>query len=243
MSLNFTQNWDGVTAPSVPAGWNADAAMVTTAAKFVSSPNGLFLNDSSNSKKYCTYATSSGDDFAIGDLSTAVQVALGGVDTFAYKGGISYRASSATISDASGVYYWAYINFGGGSPSLRLASVNNGTVTDIVTVSTVASIDNVWLTINVRCSSTTHQVSLVRQSDGQYMNSSGNFGTTPTYAINTTNATISTGNYCGLVASGQTNNNRVYFDDFSAVSQAPNQVIPHSIYVPIPRKFFTEDWG
>ena len=243
MSLNITQNWDGVTAPAIPAGWNADSQMITSTARYTSSPNCMYLNDSANTKRYVTYGTSSGDDFAVATLSTTVFLAIGGVDGFTYKGGISYRASSGTISNATGVYYWAYFNWGGGAPELRLASVNNGTVTDITTRSITGTVDNVWMTIQARCSGTLHQVAFIRNSDGYYLDNTGNFVSGATYAISTTNATITTGNYCGLVASGQTNLNRVYLDDFSVTSQAANQVIPHAIYVPIPRGHFTEDWG
>ena len=245
MSLNFTQNWDGVTAPAIPAGWNADAALVTSSAQSRSSPNSLFLNDTGGSKKYCTYATSSGDDFAIGNLTVAVkEIVTAGAEE--YKAGVAYRASSATISDASGVYYWAYLhyNFSGGAPRIKLASVNNGTVTDFGNVQASFDPGSTWYLINAICNGTSHQVSFQRTSDNYYLNSSGTFVSSLAYVIGpVTNATISTGNYCGVVASGTPNANRVYMDDFAAVSQAPNQVIPHPIYVPVPRRFYTEDWG
>lgn len=217
MGLSFSQNWDGVTAPAIPAGWNADAAMITSTSKFVSSPNSVTCSDTSNTKKYLTYATSSGDDCVNATYSTGVLVVNPGPDTFFHWGGISYRASSATISNASGVYYWAYVAWQHtGLADLILASVNNGTVTAISTVAISSLTTSAWYTIVVNVTTNVHKVQFIRQSDGNYMNSSGTFVSGATDAISATNSTITTGNYVGLVALCENVTQRIFLDDFSA---------------------------
>lgn len=222
MSLNFSENFDGASAPATPSGWNWDASLITTTTYFNSSPNSLYLNDTSAAKKWGTYATSSGDGGYTITSSLKVRLEGSGVEINVYRGGIVYRGSAATLDNSSTNAYWAYLMIQpAAQDKLVLASVASGVETTVSSVGVTGQIYSTgWYTMSVSVTNTSHSVTLQRLSDNFWLNSSGSFVSGASTAISATNSTITSGNYYGVAASGQNNASRVFMDDYSILTGA-----------------------
>lgn len=246
MPLSYTQNWDGVTPPAIASGWNVDATWTTSASQSYSSPNSIAVVDNTSTFKWATYGTADSSNGVIATISSYFLMPSS-VTASAWQYGLTYRCSAGTMNNASTRCYVVRIqeNPATGVASIALGTITNGTFASIVSVSLggTAFAGQGWHYLEARANSNAHTVSCQNVASGWWLNSGGTFAAPSVACISTTDATYSTGDYSGLFARCPSNSISIYFDNFSISSQAPNQVIPHPLYVPVPRKFYTEDWG
>lgn len=221
MPLNYTQNWDGVSPPSIPAGWNVDAVWTTSASQSVSSPNSIAVNDNTSTYKWATYGTADSLNGASGTLSTYFYMPSS-VTASAWQFGLSYRCDAATMNNASTRCYVARIqdNPVTGVASIALGTITNGTFSSISSVTTASTgfSGQGWHYLEVRYNGTSHAIYAQYVSSGQWFDSSGNLVTGKVACINTTNGTYSNGDYVGHFARCPSTSISVYMDDFSIVT-------------------------
>lgn len=224
MSFTLLENWNTVTAPAIPAGWNVDTPFVTSTTYYFSSPNSLKLGTVTSSTRY--YATSTADDTGGGSLVNMTglvyfESAVSSGDAAA--GGPMFRCSASTMDNSSTSCYWAYVavNTSGTGYYLYFSKIVNGTVTILASVRNADGglANGQWYAINVVSSSpSVFNVNLSRMSDGWTMNSSGFFVSSSTSAISGfSNTDIASGDFYGYAGSSSTisgsANDKVYFDD------------------------------
>lgn len=248
MPFTLSENWDGVTAPAVPAGWNVDAPYTTSTSHPYTSPNSLVLGDSSSVKKYATYGTADPDHGATVAISSRLYMASGSPVGLTANAGVTFRCSSATMDNSSTSCYWAYLLFDTGMlyATLYLAKIVNGTATTIASQQnddqTVGA--NAWYEIAVLASGSTFNVSLRRPTDGYYMDATGYFtSTSPTYAIPAaSDSSIASGDYSGLCALSN-RSGRVFFDDGTISTTSGAVILPPRapLVVPIPFQYYHPD--
>lgn len=194
-----TQNWDGVTAPSVAiTGWNVNSGIVTSTTNDVSSPNSLALETGAASTTwYATYTTADGHG---GDVRASSRFTLteDGRDS-AFS--LTLRASSSTPSTGSGTYYGCEVkdvDFSSSGWTVKLYKRVSGTRTDLATVSSTETIAGIGCKLIFSVVSTRLCCEVIRQSDGKYLNSSGVFATGRVACATTTDTSISGAGYAGV---------------------------------------------
>lgn len=236
MSFSLSENWDSVTAPSVPAGWTVDAPFVTSTTYDHTAPNSLKVGTATSGTKY--YATSTSSDADGGsqvDCTTLVYFESSVSSGDSANGGLTFRCSSSTMDNSSTSCYWAYIsvNTSGTGNYLKFAKIVNGTVTDLASVQNLDSglLKGQWYGIRVLSVGVNQfNVNLTRISDSYTMNSSGNFSAASASAISLTAADISSGAYYGVAGAANTvigsASNKIYFDEVTVSASAYVMAIP-----------------
>ena len=98
-----TEAWDGVSAPSLPAGWNAAADYVTATAHYRSSPNELLLSNSAGSgaNYYATWGTADG---VSGQVQVSATVRFGAAAA-GNQIGLTARGTASTLDSSSTTQY------------------------------------------------------------------------------------------------------------------------------------------
>ncbi|MDR3582574.1 MAG: hypothetical protein P4L67_04845 [Candidatus Pacebacteria bacterium] len=248
MAFSLVGNWDSVTPPAIPANWNNDAGMVTSAAQFFSSPNSLVLSSGTAGTKY--YATSGIADPGAGatfDLTGMVYV-TSSATVGLYKVGPTMRCSAATMDNSTTSAYWvnlAYNNAFTGA-HLQFDKIVNGTVTTLASVTNSDSslIQGSWYAIRVvTYGLNIFNVTLTRMSDGYTMDSSGAFQPTSVNVISSLTASdITSGGYYGFAAQANNTSSRVFMDDL-LVNASGAIVLPprRPVVVPIPFQYYHPD--
>ena len=103
-----SQNWDGVTPPADPAGWNYSTANFTTTTTLpvsqspISSPNVLQLSQSSNADAFATYATQDGNS---GNVIVSAYFMAGSASNNC-QGALVARANVNAVVKASSTFYY-----------------------------------------------------------------------------------------------------------------------------------------
>lgn len=230
MSLSVTENWDGVTAPAIPSGWNvSNAAVVTSTTQKYSGTNSLALSGpSASTNYYCTYGTGDGSGSTNTTITMSAKVGIfsGFVPPGTYRTGISFRGSAATLDNSSTSTYVAFLESGGGggSQTFRLGKIVSGTFTPLTDVTiSGASVLNAWYAIALSFTgggafSNSISLTLQRTSDSYWLTSSGSFQSGAATAITSSNNDITTGAYSGCYSMSSPAD--VYLDDFSLSSSA-----------------------
>ncbi len=209
--------FDDVTAPALPSGYSFDAGLQTTASFLrgivaVTPPNALELPASGVSTIFSGTAATA--DQGGGDVTVMCYLNSASV-TGSLVGGLMARGSAFPLDPIASDYYWAELDFD--ASAVRLSSVLAGgaTVLDSVTISSVVLPD--WHLLSMTVSGIDIQVFVQRQSDGLWLDSSGNwtlgfFG--PALAV--IDSSISGAGFTGmtLVASSDS----LYLDSFQANS-------------------------
>lgn len=247
MPFTITENWDGVTAPAVPAGWNADPLYATSTAHRYTTPNALKLGTVTPGVVY--YATNSAMDSgggAVVDVTSLVYIDNIAEDAQNYIGP-TFRCSAATMDNSSTSCYWVrlYINPSTVSPYLSFASVVNGSVNDVFIVTDVSNglVVGTWYSIRVTSGGgDLFNVSVTRMTDGYTLDPDGAFVSTPSVAIENLHATaIPSGGYYGVAASAATTD-LAYFDDFLVNASMPTIVWPRRpVIARVPFQYYVVD--
>jgi hypothetical protein len=207
VGLSVTETWDSVTAPSIPSGWNvSDAAVVTENTAVYSGTNALSLSSPGGSQYFATYAT---DD---GTGSSSFNLSLSGVCRIPFFGfaanfaGIAFRGSSSTLSMGTNCYvaYMLSQNTFNGDVFI-FGKVTGSTLNQITTVVLTSNWGTSgWYTIGVSMtgngtSTNSINLSVIRASDGFYLDSSGNFGSSFANVVTSSDTSILTGGYSGVM--------------------------------------------
>jgi hypothetical protein len=194
-----TQNWDGVTAPAQPSGWNySSASLITTSSLSAgisptSNPNVLELAaTATNASSFATYATADGNG---GNVAAQANFA---VTSFGHtcSGGLIVRASTAAIVQNSSTFYWAILDLF--NAQVTLCAVVAGSLTTLATVGTSSLAAGMWYGMALACSGTAISVTVQRLSDSTWMNQSGTFQPSVANAITVTDSSITGSGYSGL---------------------------------------------
>jgi hypothetical protein len=204
MSVIKAENWDGVTPPAIPAGWNVDANFTTSTTHENSSPNGLAFSNVAtvNNRYYGTWATADG----VGGNCT--------VSTYFYYGGligtwgVTARGSAATLNDSSTNQYVAIIqaqpSYPSGNPGTvwQIGIIQSGVFTSFINLTSVVIqrlSANVWYILSLTCNGSALSSQIIRTTDGYYMGGGCVFSSTP-YTLSTSDSTLSGSGYTGFYA-------------------------------------------
>jgi hypothetical protein len=250
MPFTLSENWDGVTAPTIPVGWNVDSDYVTATVNRYSTPNSLRLNNTASGTTL--YATSSSLDSGGGatiDLTSLVYVDASAVSGD-YYAGPTFRCSASPMNNTSTSCYWVrlWVNpaFAGlGGATLRFSSIVNGTVTDLYSVFSGSNQvqPGYWFSIRVvSYGSDVFNVIVTRLSDGYTMNPiSGDFAPTASTAISGYHATaIASGGYNGLAADALSSG-KIFFDDLNINTAGVVAMPRRPVIARIPFQYFIVD--
>lgn len=222
------ENWDGVSAGSIPAGWTVDSPATTDASPVggitpLSSPNVLSLfTVSANVTCRATWnvADSNGGDVVVSASFNS--------DNNAVEFGVMARGSTTSLGTGTPDYYWARFSPGTSGGFVKLYKVVSGTPTQLgSTVSLAAAATSpAWYLVEFDLVGTSLSVYVSRASDGYFVDNTGNWASSRVAAISLTDASISGAGYAGLTL--QTAGHHTYSDDwlFDAYSSAPPPQTP-----------------
>jgi hypothetical protein len=220
--LNFSENWDGVTPPAIPAGWNVSAQLTTSALGAAhSGPNVLSMSGSASTWYYATYGT--GDSSAVQFQLTGYMQPL--TKTNPASVALLFNGSNTTLDHSTTSYYQLRIFqtqiVGPPDAGVYLEKVVSGTTTVLTSTSSGMSW-GVWYAVQIQGQTSGSNmlvtVTISRSSDGFFYNSSGVFQSgfanwLTSYSISSA-LTMGTYGYAGYSANGT----GIYFDDFSILT-------------------------
>lgn len=231
MALSYSQNWDGVTAPAIPSGWNVDSQFVTSSSTSYTASNSLsLLSGSSGVLYWAAYGTDDGSstDPVVIAVSSWVKLTNFSGSSGEYAGGVVFRGSASTFNNTNTTQYLAFISSVSVTDVYKVvfAKVVNGTYTEIASVATTDFGLFLWYQVAVdftRSSGGANSTSVAvrRSSDNWYMNSSGGFQSGSAYALTSSDNSISQGGYGGVFAEAASSE-RVWLDSYSFVSSPPS---------------------
>jgi hypothetical protein len=224
-SLIHYENWDGVSAPAVPAGWTVSAPLKTDSSPTgginpLSSPNVLAADTNGTNAHYpATYNvadSSNGNVLVYASFSAAST-------TNNQTYGVFARGSAYPIVLGSSTFYWAQLTQSGSV--CRLYSVAGGTQTTLASITLTSSLSNdAWYQLQLSCEGSVIAVSVVRGSDGYSLNASGSFQAAGTVAISVTDTSVTGPGYAGLTLQSRSDNaysDEWYFYEYAAIAQPP----------------------
>lgn len=209
----ISQNWDGVTAPAIPAGWTlVGGPAVTSTTLANSSPNSLKFPVSNANAFALTPATDTNN----GDVTVSSNVLFVNT-TLAQTLGVVARAGNLTPTN----YYRAMINYGASSSPRGVVIVKNvaGTVTTIASLATTTAFSNgAWFTLMLTCIGTSLSASVQRVSDGMWLSAVGAWQVGQTACLTVIDSSVTGAGYCGCYAFLGSGSNVAYEDDFAVVT-------------------------
>jgi hypothetical protein len=233
-----TQNWDSVTAPALPSGWNfSTASLVTTSSLSggltpTSSPNVLELAAfGTSAAQLATFATTDGNS---GNVTVQANFAVHDGSSVTSTVGLFARSSSATPSLPSSSLYLATIDFANGN--VTLAAYVSGLPTTLKSIATTAPGYDAWYQLTLSCAQTAISVAVQRLSDSDWLNSTGTFQPAAASAINVSDSSISGSGYSGLSLAAKTST--AYTDNWSLngiVFLTPGPAILRPMCLPLSR--------
>lgn len=201
MSIH-SENWDGVTPPAIPAGFNCDANLVTTATFAggitpTSSPNALKQSGGSLNTNYCcTWATAdsnSGNVTVQANCTWYWSTSTPNSTIF----GLCARGSAATLNFSSTSFYWFTFDFI--VQQVAIQKVISGTATVLGSaVSMPTPARGTWYQLEATLNGTALSLAINRLSDNTWLNSSGSFVGGGATAISLTDGTLTSAGYAGL---------------------------------------------
>ena len=167
MSLIHYENFDGVTAPSVPANWTVAAEWTTDTAAHgftpPSSPNMLLYTPGGSAGTFfATYQTADGNS---GNATVQATVGVDQVTGTQCRIGVMARCSSSTPSVGSVSMYSAWIDMN--SQTVGLSKYVSGAKTDY-SYGTSAVSPGYWYTLFFSLNGTAIQLQIQRLSDSYW---------------------------------------------------------------------------
>jgi hypothetical protein len=204
--LGTVETFDTTPVGSLPANWsqwsNTGAnAFAVSSAQSLSPPNSLAIS-----------ATGSGLD-ARAWINTA-QPANEEVSTAVYLNSsipVEVLDRGTNLDTTTPSYYAASLSQG---LDLKLLAVNNGSVTTLGEIQSANWVANQWVYVTLYTNGDNVRAQVQNNSTGQYLNSSGQWQTSATWALNLTDTTISSGGEIG-VGRLPSYTGTVYVDNFS----------------------------
>jgi hypothetical protein len=204
------QSFDGTTAGSLPSGWSqwsntGYTSFAVSSALALAGANGLASSGSSNVAARAWAATSEP-----ANVQVSAAVFVNGLTP------AQVLARGSNLNTATPTYYALSVGRG---MYAQLVLVVNGRATVLGEVNTTSWFEAKWVRLTLFVNGSRLQAQVYRTDTGQYLNSSGQWQSNATWALERTDTAITGGGYTGLArASGYTGT--VAFDSFS-VNAAP----------------------
>ncbi len=234
MGVIASQNWDGVTAPALPAGWSYAARLLTSTAFELSSPNALSLAaTSSTAMGFATYDTLDG---AAGNVIVSASFYLDPYVGGTASCGVTARASATSISQSSGSFYMAWVNFVSGQ--CNLSNYVSGTAT-VMANSYIPVVVSAWYTIFLACNGSNITMSVQRLADGYWYSSASGWVPTVCDVLAVVDSTITGQGYSGLMLDSDTYSGATWYSDNWSLSATPTPVYPPIYVAPT---VYPRDW-
>lgn len=245
MAFMLAESWDSVTPPNLPAGWNTSGGggFVTGTTPYFSSPNSLsFYGGSSGVNSYITNSASDPGGGMVLSITALVQFVSSGGST-ANRVGPTFHCSASTMDNSSTSCYWVCLEHtSAGADFLRFMTVVNGTSTTLISIGINDTISTGWFMISiVSAGSNVFNVSVIRMSDGYYLNpTSGQFQSGSVAAISSYTASgIASGPYYGLACSPSSGTSDMAMDDFLVNASGTVPTFPRKpVVVPLPFQYY-----
>jgi hypothetical protein len=240
MGVLHYENWDSVTAPAIPAGWNVQSAIVTatTPETPISSPNYLAFQGTDAAWHTATWGTADGNS---GNVTVSGTVSFGG-SAIVIGNSISFAVfcrsnSNATIYTGSTFYSAGMVRTGG---TLFLDSIVGGTVTLLASVNLSTNFPHdSWVQLSLTANASALQVMCQRLTDGFWLNSAGNWQAGVATAISVIDSSITGSGYAGLGYLNSASGNDGYSDDWTLTGLTAPSVPPnHPIVVAFPFQYY-----
>jgi hypothetical protein len=210
------ESFDTTPVGSIPATWgqwNTSAStFAVSTARALSAPNGLESN-----------ATSSIADGRVwdGDPQPAdVQVSAAVYLDSLIPARVFARGSG--LNTASPSYYALSITRG---LQVQLLRVVQGVATTLSQLSSASYVSNLWVRVTLQTNGTNLRAQVYCPEKAQYLNSSGQWQTGPTWALNLTDSSLSGDGLVGLERPASYTG-ALFFDDFSAIPASGTSVPP-----------------
>jgi hypothetical protein len=198
MALIHYENWDGVTAPTIPAGWNVGVGFATSTAAHgitpTSSPNYLLFTPSSATTFFATYGTADGSG---GNCTVSSNLQFFQVTGLHGRMGVTARGSASTLNLSSTSTYAAWVDFSANTTAL--VTIVSGTETPFYTYG-IPLTPGDWYTMFLTCNGTFISYMIQRFSDG-YWYDGGSSSWIPGQALvyGVTDSSITGSGYAGML--------------------------------------------
>lgn len=217
MSLKF-ENWDGVTAPTVPSGWTVDSPLAT-ASSFLggisptSSPNALVLSVAGNStSRYATWGTTDGNS---GNVS--VQASFNtAANTDQITWSLFARSNASATNRSTSTFYLWQLDLT--NLNSKVFKINGGVGATLGTVSSITLATQTWYQATFSLFGSAITLTLQRMSDSKWLTSAGAFQTSPAVAHTITDSSITGSGFAGLALAARSDT--VYTDDWTLSSSS-----------------------
>jgi hypothetical protein len=195
------ENFDSVTPPAMPAGWNVSTGSFTLATiaatggiSPTSPPNMLECVSGAGAYGLATWGTPDG---AGGDVTVQANVAWIGIGTKA-KMGLTARGSAATLDFSGTTYYTAYCDPATGVAGI--ATVIGGVLTPVLTASIPGALATLaWYQFTFTLSGTSLALYVLRLGDSKWLNSSGSWVAGQTAVVSGTDGSITGAGHAGIL--------------------------------------------
>jgi hypothetical protein len=129
---------------------------------------------------------------------------------------VALVARASGLNTATPTYYGVQVV---GGLQVVLYRMHHGVITGLARVATVQPLTPEWVRVTFSLSGTTLRAQVFRMDTGQYLDPSGHWQATPTWAIHATDGAITSGGLVGLTRLASYAGT-VYLDDFRAFSSA-----------------------
>lgn len=214
MAVIKSENFDGVTAPAIPAGWTVAAGYQTETTAFASSPNGLANTNANTNIAYWN----TNDDGNGGDAQASAAFLCTGFSGTGVACYVFCRMATASTLQSGITSYVSQLHFSGGAGQVFLRRLNGGVATSMGTIAgiTVSTSD----TYRVYCITVGTSIILrvQRASDGKWLDNTGAWQTGQQDAISVTSSGAGSISGAGKAGVAMFRNNIVtdfvYSDDF-----------------------------
>jgi hypothetical protein len=205
-----TEDWDGVTAPALPAAWDDISSSYQTATAWArSSPNSVAAVGIA-SDKYLTYGTA---DTSSGNIVVAASFyATSWASDNTVIASVFCRSST---TDPSAHCYKAYISFGTTTGAVVLEALTGGGQLVLADVGNVVFAATTAYRLTLAASGSALAVSVERESDGHWLQADGTWAATEAFCLSAADTTFSGAGYFGLGMSNNASAFSLMSDDYT----------------------------
>jgi hypothetical protein len=206
-NLGTLETFDTTTPGALPAGWSQWSSTGTNAFA-VSSSQSL---DTPNSLAVSSPTASGMNARAWVDANQSANEEVGAAVYLNSSIPVEILARGTNLNTATPSYYAVSVTQG---LDLKLLAVNNGTVTTLGEVKSASWLANKWTNVNLFVNGDNVRAQVQRNDTGQFLNSSGQWQTAQTWALNLTDTSISGSGQVG-VGRLPSYTGTAYLDDFT----------------------------
>jgi hypothetical protein len=211
------QSFDTTAVGSLPSGWsqyasNGSSPFSVETGTSLSAPNGLQVVANTSSLSASAWLTAAQP----ADVDVTAAIFLNAL----IPAEIVARASG--LNTATPTYYALSLTRG---LDLQLIRVVNGNATVLANLQSASWFSGIWVRASLYVSGTNIWAQVFRVDTAQYLNTAGNWQSTQTWALETTDSAITQAGNVGLVRP-PSYTGTLYFDDFSVIPASAISVGP-----------------